>query len=71
MIAAFLFLGWLTAAGCVNLVRSAAVRERGRVQEAMRAKIAVVAREMVIMPAELELAEYRRFVDEFRIVADA
>src|SRR5258708_26269317 len=24
MIAAFLFLGWLTAAGCVNLVRSAA-----------------------------------------------
>ena len=70
MIAAFLFLGWLTAAGCVNLVRSAAVRERGRVQETMRAKIAVVAREMVIMPAELELAEYRRFVDEFRIVAD-
>ena len=71
MIAAFLFLGWLTAAGCVNLVRSAAERERGRVQETMRAKIAVVAREMVIMPAERELAEYRRFVDEFRIVADA
>jgi hypothetical protein len=37
----------------------------------MRAKIAAVAREMVIMPAEQELAEYRRFADEFRIVADA
>jgi GTP-binding protein EngB required for normal cell division len=69
LIAAFLFLGWLTAAGCVNLVRSAAARERGQVQEAMRAKIGVVAREMVLMPAEEELAEYRRFVDEFRVVA--
>ncbi len=71
LIAAFLFLGWLTAAGCVNLVRSAAARERGQVQEAMRAKIGVVAREMALLPAEEELAEYRRFVDEFRVVADS
>src|SRR5258708_23765441 len=70
MIAAFLFLGWLTAAGCVNLVRSAAARERGQVQETVRARIGAVAREMVLMPAEQELAEYRRFVHEFRIVAD-
>ena len=70
MIAAFLFLGWLTAAGCVNLVRSAAARERAQVQETVRAKIGAVAREMVLMPAEQELAEYRRFVHEFRIVAD-
>jgi hypothetical protein len=69
MIAAFLFLGWLSAAGCVNLVRSAAVRERGQVQDAMRARIGAVAREMVMMPAEQELAEYRRFVHEFRVVA--
>jgi GTP-binding protein EngB required for normal cell division len=68
---AFLLLGWLTAAGCLNLVRSGAARERERVQETMRAKIGVVAREMVLLPAEEELAEYRRFVDEFRIVADA
>ena len=67
---AFLFLGWLTAAGCLNLVRSGAVRERERVQETMRAKVGVVAREMVLLPAEEEFAEYRRFVDEFRIVAD-
>jgi hypothetical protein len=71
LIAAFLFLGWLTAAGCVNLVRSAAARERDRVQEAMRAKIAEVAREMVTAPVEAELTEYRKFVDEFRIVAGA
>ncbi len=69
LLAAFLFLGWLTAAGCVNLVRSAAARERGRLQETMRAKIRAVARELVMMPAEEELAEYLRFVDEFRIVA--
>jgi GTP-binding protein EngB required for normal cell division len=67
---AFLFLGWLTAAGCLNLVRSGAARERERVQETMRAKIAVVAREMALLPAEEEFAVYRRFVNEFRIVAD-
>src|SRR5215469_12686325 len=65
---AFLFLGWLTAAGCLNLVRSGAVREREQVQETMRAKIGLVAREMALLPAEEELGEYRRFVDEFRIV---
>src|SRR5258708_23561807 len=43
MIAAFLFLGWLTAAGCVNLVRSAAARERAQVQGTVRAKIWAVA----------------------------
>jgi hypothetical protein len=69
LVAAFLFLGWLTAAGCVNLVRSAAVRERGQVQDVMRGRIEAVSREMVVMPAEAELAEYRRFVNEFRVVA--
>ncbi len=69
LIAAFLILGWLTAAGCVNLVRSGAARERDRVQETMRAKIGAVAREMVLMPAEQELTDYRRFLDEFRVVA--
>ena len=67
---AFLFLGWLTAAGCLNLVRSGAARERERVRETMRAKIGVVAHEMALLPAEEEFAEYRRFVNEFRIVAD-
>jgi hypothetical protein len=69
MIAAFLLLGWLTAAGCMNLVRSAAGRERARAREAMRAGIEVVAREMVLGPVEQELAEYRRFLSELRIAA--
>jgi hypothetical protein len=69
MIAAFLLLGWLTAAGCMNLVRSAAGRERARGLEAMRARIGVVAREMVLTPVEQELAEYGRFLNELRIAA--
>jgi GTP-binding protein EngB required for normal cell division len=69
MIAAFLLLGWLTAAGCMNLVRSAAEQERVSVQDAMRDKIENVAREMVVGPAERELAEYQRFRDELRVAA--
>jgi hypothetical protein len=69
MIVAFLLLGWLTAAGCMNLVRSSAGRERERALEAMRARIGVVAREMVLIPVEQELAEYGRFLSELRIAA--
>jgi hypothetical protein len=69
IIAAFLLLGWLTAAGCINLARSAAGRDRARALEAMRARIGVVAREMVLSPVEQELAEYRRFLSELRIAA--
>jgi hypothetical protein len=69
MIAAFLLLGWLTAAGCMNQVRSAAGRERALALEAMRARIGVVAREMVLIPVEQELAEYGRFLGELRIAA--
>ncbi|HTW00688.1 MAG TPA: GTPase [Streptosporangiaceae bacterium] len=69
MIAAFLLLGWLTAAGCMNLVRNAAELESEQVQETMREKIENVARELVIEPAEQELAEYQRFRDELRVAA--
>jgi hypothetical protein len=69
MIVAFLLLGWLTAAGCMNLVRSSAGRERQRVLDAIRARVAVVAREMVLVPVEQELAEYERFLGELRIAA--
>jgi GTP-binding protein EngB required for normal cell division len=71
MVAAFLLLGWLTAAGCMNLVRSAAGRERQGLLDAMRAKIATVAREMVLTPAEQELAEFQRFRAELRTAAGA
>jgi GTP-binding protein EngB required for normal cell division len=69
MIAAFLLLGWLTAAGCMNLVRTAAEMESLRVQETMRDRIDNVAREMVVEPAEQELSEYQRFRDELRVAA--
>lgn len=69
MLAAFLFLGWLTASGCMNLVRAAARREHEQVEADMRARIAVVAREMVTVPAEQELSEYQRFGEELRMAA--
>ena len=69
MTGAFLLLGWLTASGSRNVVRAAAEQESERVQETMRAKIENVAREMVIIPVEQELAEYGRFRDEFRVTA--
>ena len=69
MIGAFLLLGWLTASGCMSLVRAAAEHERASVQRAMRQKIAVVARQMVVGPAEQELGEFERFRGEFRVAA--
>jgi GTP-binding protein EngB required for normal cell division len=69
MIAAFLFLGWLTATGCMSLVRAAAARERSRVVDTMRARIGAVARDAVLEPAEHELGEYARFCGELRIAA--
>jgi GTP-binding protein EngB required for normal cell division len=71
MVAAFLLLGWLTAAGCMNLVRAAAGRERGLLLETMRAKIAAVARDMVLAPAEQELTEFQRFRSGLRIAGGA
>ncbi len=69
MIAAFLILGWLTATGCLNLVRSAASREREEMQETMQGKIESVARDMVVTPTEQELAEYQHFRTELTAAA--
>jgi energy-coupling factor transporter ATP-binding protein EcfA2 len=71
MLAAFLILGWLTAAGCMNLVRSAAARERETLLGAMRGKIETVAREMVLAPTEAELAEFHRFRGELMVAGGA
>src|SRR5580700_6398234 len=69
LFAAFLILGWLTATGCMNLVRSAAARERELLLETMRARIGTVAAEMVLAPADQELTEYQRFRGELRVAA--
>ena len=69
IIAALLLLGWLTASGCMNLVRAAAEREQERVEAAMRARMAVVASEMVVGAVEQELFEYDRFLEDLHVVA--
>ena len=64
-----LLLGALTASGCLNIVRAAAESESRQVSGTMRERTAAVAREMVVVPAELELSELGRFRDEFRAAA--
>jgi hypothetical protein len=64
MIAAMLLLGWLTASGCSNMVMLAAERERERAEQQMRSRVDAVARELVLMPAGVELVEYERFRTE-------
>jgi hypothetical protein len=71
LIAAFLLLGWVIAAGCMNLVRSGAARDRQRMEEIMRAGIGAVVGDMVILPVERELAEYHRFRDELGVATGA
>jgi GTP-binding protein EngB required for normal cell division len=69
MIAAILLLGWLTASGCMNLVRVAAAKEQERVEAQMRSRMATIAREMVVMPIEQEFFEFERFTEELRDAA--
>jgi GTP-binding protein EngB required for normal cell division len=69
MIAAILLLGWLTASGCMNLVRVAAEREIQRVEAATRSRLAKVVSEMVVTPINQELHEYDRFLAELRVAA--
>jgi GTP-binding protein EngB required for normal cell division len=66
VIVALLLLGWLTSAGCMNMIMLAADRERGRAEQGMRSRIAKVARELVLMPVEQELSEYDRFREELK-----
>jgi GTP-binding protein EngB required for normal cell division len=66
LIVAMLLLGWLTASVCVNAVRTAAIRENEQVAEDMQNRMAGVAHELVVAPAQLELSELDRFRAELR-----
>ncbi|HEY2442840.1 MAG TPA: ABC transporter, partial [Streptosporangiaceae bacterium] len=66
VIVALLLLGWLTASGCMNLVMLAADKERAQVEEVMRSRISMVARETVLLPVRQELSEYDRFRAELK-----
>jgi GTP-binding protein EngB required for normal cell division len=71
LIAGLLLAGWVIAWASGGLVRKAAESERQHLQESIHDGVAAVAREMVFMPAEQELAEYRRFREELRIAVGA
>ncbi len=66
LIAAILTLGWLTASGCMSMVSSAAVRERSRIEQQMRAAMEQVAEQYVLVPVKQELSEYARFCSALR-----
>jgi hypothetical protein len=65
-IAAAMVLGWLTANSCLKAVRTAAASENEQVTEDMEARMASVAQELVVVPAQQELAELDRFRAELR-----
>lgn len=67
LIVALLALGWLTASACINSVRTAAIRENEEVAENMQERMADVAQELVVVPAQQELSELDRFRAELRI----
>jgi GTP-binding protein EngB required for normal cell division len=66
LLAAAMVLGWLTANSCLKAVRTAAVLENEQVAEDMQNRLAGVAHELVVVPAQQELAELERFRAELR-----
>ena len=64
---AALALGAATASVCMRLVASTAEHENTQVTADMRERIAGVADEMVIVPAEQELSEFGRYREEVGI----
>jgi GTP-binding protein EngB required for normal cell division len=71
MVVAMLVLGWLTASACLTMVRNSAELEAIQFGSMLREKFAAVAGELVMAPAEAELAELGRFRADLRIAAGA
>jgi GTP-binding protein EngB required for normal cell division len=66
LLAAAMVAGWLTANNCLKAVRAAALLENEQVAEDMQNRMAGVAQELVVVPAQQELAELERFRAELR-----
>jgi hypothetical protein len=62
-----LVLGWLTAKICTSAVGTAVSRETDLLQGDIRRRLAGVAHDLVIVPAELELTELEQFRADLRI----
>jgi hypothetical protein len=71
IVAAILLLGWLTTNGCMAVVIREAGEEREQAEQRMRAGIADVARQFVVVPVERELSEFARFHDELAVARGA
>jgi len=69
MAAAMLVLGYVTAVSCRNVAVAAADRERQAAEQAMRDRIAGVARDLVLVAAGREIAQYERFRRELAVAA--
>jgi GTP-binding protein EngB required for normal cell division len=69
MIVVGLVGGWLTARMCVRAVASAAERETEELLDDIQQRLTAVARDLVVAPAESELAELGVFRAELRIAA--
>jgi GTP-binding protein EngB required for normal cell division len=61
--------GWLTARICTRGVSIAAGRETEALRDDIDRRMAEIARDLVIAPADFELAELARFRSELRIAA--
>jgi hypothetical protein len=69
MAAAMLVLGYVTAVSCRNLAISAADRERETAEQAMHARVADVAHDLVLTATGREIAQYERFRSELAVTA--
>jgi hypothetical protein len=71
IVAAILLLGWLTANGSMAVVIRETDEEREHAERRMRAGIADVARQFVVLPVERELSEFGRFHEELAVARGA
>ncbi|MFO7251817.1 MAG: GTPase [Actinomycetes bacterium] len=68
VVASLLGLGWFTASACRNVVRRSAAAERERLEHEMRKRIAAIAEEAVVRPAERELQRCTEFFGALSVV---
>jgi energy-coupling factor transporter ATP-binding protein EcfA2 len=69
MAAAMLVLGYVTAVSCRNMAVGVADRERQDAEQAMRAKVAGVTHDLVLLAVGREIAQYERFRRELAVAA--
>jgi GTP-binding protein EngB required for normal cell division len=69
MIVVGLLGGWLTARACVGAVAAAAERDAMDLLDDIQQRLIGVARDLVVAPAEAELAEFAAFRAELRMAA--